>query len=190
MVSGPSGSGSGSSDRPSSLSRSSQTTALPSSSSRGPQAVTSCVEAIQRFARTAGFSASVAAQVGLARRLPSLTNYQLKWSVYRDWCRSEGHSVSRPSLPKVANFLLRLCCSKGLSVSSTLRYRSMLSAVFALLFLQFPQMSFNLLRWRLLLGRFILLLGIFRWVCVTFPLPRLSLSICLLSGTSPRRSSS
>ena len=75
LVSGPSGSGSGFSDRPSSLSRSSQTTALPSSSSRGPQAVASCVETIQRFARAAGFSFSVAVQVGLARRPSSHTNY-------------------------------------------------------------------------------------------------------------------
>ena len=130
LVSGPSGSGSGSSDRPSSLSRSSQTASLPSSSSRGPQAVTSCVETIQRFARAAGLSASVAAQVGLARRPSSHTNYQLKWSVYRDWCRSEYHSFSRPSLPKVADFLLWLRRLKGLLVSSILGYRSMLSAVF------------------------------------------------------------
>ena len=41
-----------------------------------------------------------------------------------------GHSVSRPSLPKVADFLLWLRRSKGLSVSSILGYRSMLSAIF------------------------------------------------------------
>ena len=130
LVPGPSGSGSGSSDRPSSLSRSPQTAALPSSSSRGLQGVASCVETIQRVARAAGFSASVAAQVGLARRPSLRTNFQLKWSVCRDWCRREGHSISRPSLPKVADFLFWLRRSKGLSVSSILGYRSMLSAVF------------------------------------------------------------
>ena len=72
VVPGLSGSGSGPSDRPSSLSRS-QTAALPSSSSRGPQAVASCVETLQRFARAEGFS-RVAAQVGLARRPSSWTN--------------------------------------------------------------------------------------------------------------------
>ena len=56
LVSGPSGSGSGLSDCPSSLSRSSQTATLSSSSSRGPQAVALCVETIQRFARAAGVS--------------------------------------------------------------------------------------------------------------------------------------
>ena len=130
LVSGPSGSGNGLAARPPSLSRSSQTAAPPSSSSRGPQAVASCVETIQRFARAAGFSTSVAAQVGLARRLSSHTNYELKWSVYQDWCRKEGHSVSHPSLPKVADFLSWLRHSKDLLVSSILGYRSMLSAVF------------------------------------------------------------
>ena len=88
------------------------------------------LKTIQQFARAEGFSAAVAAQVGLARRLSLRTNYQLKWSVYRDWCRKESHSISRPSLPKVADFLFRLCRSKGLSVSSILGYRSMLAAVF------------------------------------------------------------
>ena len=84
LVSGLCRSGSGSSDRPSSLSRSSQTVALPSSSSRDPQAVASRVETIQRFARAAGFSDSEAAQVGLARSPSSRTSYPLKWSVYRE----------------------------------------------------------------------------------------------------------
>ena len=111
------------------------------------------METIQRFARAAGFSTSVAAQVGLARCPSSRTNYQLKWSVYWDWCRKVGHSVSRPSLPKVANFLFWLRRSKGLSVS--LRYRSMLSTVFVLFFQQLPQtlstrISFGLSRRRLL----------------------------------------
>ena len=130
VVPGPFGFGSGSSDRPSSLARSSQTAVLPSSSSRGPQAVASCVETLQRFAMAEGFSSRVVAQVGLARRPTSRTNYQLKWSVYRDWCHSEGHSVSRTSLPKIADFLFWLHRSRGLSVSSLLGYRSMPAAVF------------------------------------------------------------
>ena len=70
-----------------------------------PQAGPSCLETIQRFTRAAGFSSAVAAQASLARRPSSLSNYQLKWSVYRSWCRSQGHSISRPSLSKVADFL-------------------------------------------------------------------------------------
>ena len=82
LVHGPSGSGSGSSSLPSTLSKSCQTATFPSSSSRAPQAVASCLETIQRFARAEGFSAAVVAQVGLARSPYSRTNYQLKWSLY------------------------------------------------------------------------------------------------------------
>ena len=54
----------------------------------------------------------------------------LRWSVYRSWCHSHGHSVSRPSLAKVADFLNWLRSSRRLGVSSIRGYRSMLSAVF------------------------------------------------------------
>ena len=147
LVPGPSGSGSGSSGLPSTLSRSIQTAAFLSLSSWAPQAVASCLETIQRFARAEGFSSRVAAQVGLAHCPSSRTNYQLKWSVYKNWCRKEGHSISRPSLPKIADFLFWLRRLKGLSISSAdflfwlrrlkglsisslLGYRSMLAAVF------------------------------------------------------------
>ena len=92
-----------------------------------PQAGPSCLETIQRFTRAAGFSSAVAAQASLARRPSSRSNYQLKWSVYRSWCRSQGHSISRPSLSKVADFLWWLRSVRGLSVSSIKGYRSMLS---------------------------------------------------------------
>ena len=132
----------GPSDRPTgnvaSLSRSPQPTSLSSSSSRSPQASSSCLETLQRFARAAGFSSRVAAQVGLARRSSSSTNYQLKWSVYRQWCRSVGPSISRPSLPKVSNFLPWLRRSRKLLVSSVMGYSSMLATVFRF---KLPSMS-------------------------------------------------
>ena len=56
--------------------------------------------------------------------------YQVRWSVYRSWCHDNGHSVSRPTLAKVADFLYWLRFTKGLSVSSLRGYRSVLSAVF------------------------------------------------------------
>ena len=68
----------------------------------------------------------------MAHRPSSRTVYQLRWSVYRSWCYSHGHSVSRPSLAKVADFLSWLRSARGLSVSSIRGYRSMLSAVFRL----------------------------------------------------------
>ena len=95
-----------------------------------PQASPSCLETLRRFTRAAGFSSSVASQASLSRR-PSLRKaYQLKWQVYRAWCHSHGHSVSRPSLSKVADFLCWLRSVKNLGVSSIRGYCSMLSAVF------------------------------------------------------------
>ena len=95
-----------------------------------PQATASCLETLRRFTRAAGSSSEVAAQASLARRPSSLANYQLKWRVYQSWCRFHGHSVSRPTLSKVADFLCWLQSARGFSVSSIRGYRSMLSAVF------------------------------------------------------------
>ena len=95
-----------------------------------PQASASCLETLRRFTRAAGFSSAVASQASLSRRTSSRKAYQLKWQVYRSWCHSHGHSVSHPSLLKVADFLCWLRSSKHLGVSSIKGYRSMLSAVF------------------------------------------------------------
>ena len=113
-----------------SLSRSTQTASFPSSSSRDPQAVSSCLATVQRFARAEGFSLRVATQVGFARRPSSRTNYQVKWSVNRQWCHTVGHSVSHPTLLKISDFLFWLRRSRKLLVSSILGYRSVLSSVF------------------------------------------------------------
>ena len=95
-----------------------------------PQAGPSCLETIQRFTRAACFSSAVVAQASLARRPSSRSNYHLKWSVYRSWCCSQGHSISQPSLSKLADFLWWLRSVRGLSVSSIKGYTSMLSVVF------------------------------------------------------------
>ena len=108
MVSRASGLGSGSSGGVTGSARPSVSAPVGSVSSRSPQASTSCLETLRRFTRAAGFSSGVASQVGLARRASSRTNYQLKWSTFRSWCRKKGHSISRPSVSKVADFLLWL----------------------------------------------------------------------------------
>ena len=87
------------------------------------------MERLQRFARLQGFSSCVAKQIGFARR-PSRAGYQAKWSIFRRWCHLEGYSVSRPTLPKVADFLYWLRRSRKLSVSAILGYHSMLVSVF------------------------------------------------------------
>ena len=95
-----------------------------------PSAQASCLETLQRFTRAAGFSSAVAEQSSLARQASSLAIYQVRWSICRSRCREHGHSVSRPTLAKVADFLYWLRYTKGLSVSSLRGYHSVLSAVF------------------------------------------------------------
>ena len=72
----------------------------------------------------------MAEQSSLARRPSSRAVYQVRWSIYREWYHNIGHSVSRPTLAKVADFLYWLQYTRGLSVSSLSGYRSVLSAVF------------------------------------------------------------
>ena len=103
---------------------------LSSTTSGSVKASSSCLETIQRFVKSCGFSRHVAKQAALARKPSSRAGYQSKWLVYWRWCTSEGHSISRPSLPKIADFLFGLRRSKKLSVSAIMGYRSMLSAVF------------------------------------------------------------
>ena len=118
-------------------------TSLPGS----PSAQASCLATLQRFTRAAGFSSAAAVQSSLARRPSSRALYQHRWSVYRSWCRDQGHSVSCPTLAKIADFLYWLRFTKGLSVSSLRGYRSALSAVFRF---HLPSLSSDPVFWDLL----------------------------------------
>ena len=120
----------GSSSDPASPSRPLAPASVSSSLPGSPSAQASCLATLQRFTRAAGFSSAVAEQSSLARRPSSRSVYQVRWSIYRAWCHDNGHSVSRPTLAKVADFLYWLRYTKGLSVSSLRGYRSVLSAVF------------------------------------------------------------
>ena len=84
------------------------------------------------------FSPRVAEQLSLARRKSTNVMYQHKWSVFREWCRKKGVSVSRPTLPKIADFLLDLKRKRKLAVNSIKGYRSMLAYVFRL---KLPEIS-------------------------------------------------
>ena len=112
-----------------------------------PQAGPSYLETVQHLTRAAGFSSAVAAQASLARRPSSRSNYQLKSSVSWSWCRSQGHSISRPSLSKVVDFLWWLRSVRGLRVSSIQGYRSMISVVFKF---HLPALSSRRVLWVLL----------------------------------------
>ena len=80
----------------------------------------------QRSAQHFGFSARETRQLAFSRRRSTRLNYQSKWSTFRSWC----HSVSRPTVPKIADFLLYFRRSLLLSYSTIASYRSMLSAAF------------------------------------------------------------
>ena len=83
-------------------------------------AICPCPGFLQACSTAGGLSSSSI----FASRVPG------RWLIYRLWCRAEGHSISRPSLAKIADFLFWLRCSRRLSVSAVMGYRSMLSAVF------------------------------------------------------------
>ena len=74
----------------------------------------SCLTTLQRFPRASGFYSAVAVQSSLARRPSSRAVYQVRWYIYREWYHTNGHSVSRPTLAKVADFLYWLRYTRGL----------------------------------------------------------------------------
>ena len=130
MVPGPSGAPAGGSPFPAQKEGSSQTTPFPSLPPTTVRATVDCVSYLRRSVRQAGFSNAVAGQLARCRRRSTRVNYQAKWVVYRSWCHRQGHSVSRPTVTKVADFLLFLRRSLSLSYSSIASYGSMLSGVF------------------------------------------------------------
>ena len=89
-----------------------------------------CVATVKRFARQAGFSAAVAGQLALCRRKSTRMNYQTKWTFFRRWCKTNGHRSSRPTIPKIADFLTFLFKNEGAAISTVKGYRSMLAAVY------------------------------------------------------------
>ena len=119
----------GSSSDPAGPSRPLALASVSSSLPGSPSAQASCLATLQRFTRAAGFAPAVAEQPSLARPSSRAVS-QVRWSIYRAWCHNNGHSVSRPTLSKVADFLYWLRYTRGLSVSSLRGYRSVLSAVF------------------------------------------------------------
>ena len=130
LVSRPSGASGGCPGVPSTSEGSTQTATLPSFPPEPPRASSDCVSYIERSARAFGFTSAVARQLARCRRSSTRVNDQAKWSVYRARFSCHGHSVSRPTVQKIASFLLYLRRSLSLSYSSIASCRSMLSIVF------------------------------------------------------------
>ena len=75
---------------------------------------------LRRFAGTLGFSCSVASRVEQVRGRSLVASYHSKWLVYCRWCLDKGHSVSDPSVLKVADYLGWFWEGYGLSLSCPL----------------------------------------------------------------------
>ena len=86
--------------------------------SHSATATSSRVETVRRFAREWGVSSAVSRQLANCHRPSSQRLYQHRWLAYRRWCRSKGHTVSAPSVAKIAGNLLFLRRDRGLSVSA------------------------------------------------------------------------
>ena len=178
LVSGASGSGGGRSGSSSVVSRSFKTTALPSSSSWGVRAVSSCVETIQRFARSQGFSSHVAKQVHILALVTKRNGRFIDSGVFLKDIRSLALLFPRwPTFyfgcvgPGNCPFLLcwvNAQCSLRYFIFSFLRS-------FCLLFFK---ISYARLRWRLLVVRFVLHHGTWRLFYVIYAL--MSSNLCLL----------
>ena len=90
------------------------------------------METIQRFLRHSGFSSQVARFLAHDKRPSTSINYQHKWKVYRKWCRDHGHTVSNPTVQKIADFLVHLRQDCNLSTSAIKGYKAVLNGVFAI----------------------------------------------------------
>ena len=133
LVPGSLGAVDGDSGPPAAPSRSAPSTALSLLPSQSSRSSVDWVSHCERSTRSLGFFAPVAHQLARSRRSSTRRNYQSKWLTYRTWCHCNGRSVSAPTIPKIADFLLYLRRSLGLSCSCIASYRSVLSASFRFL---------------------------------------------------------
>ena len=90
------------------------------------------METVERFLRFEGFSSRVARFLARDKRPSTSRNYQLKWARYQKWCREHGHTLSNPTVQKVADFLVYLRQVCQLSASAVKGYKAMLNGVFAI----------------------------------------------------------
>ena len=77
-----------------------------------------------------GFSKVVAERIARSVKSSTLRNYQCKWRVFCDWCRSVNLCPASIDIPRIADFFIFLKDSKKLSLSAIRGYRSMLANTF------------------------------------------------------------
>ena len=97
-----------------------------------PRATSNRMETIDRLLRHKGFSAKIGRFLARHKRHSTTMNYQCKWNRYRLWCKANGHSVSRATVQKIAEFLVHLREDLKLSTTTIKGYKAMLNGVFSL----------------------------------------------------------
>ena len=85
------------------------------------------VEALRRSIKKRGFSSKAATLIAKAKRPSTSTVYDAKWKVFTSWCLRRKVDPLRPSLGKVADFLIHLFQERNCSPSTIKGYRSALS---------------------------------------------------------------
>ncbi|XP_064100768.1 uncharacterized protein LOC135211385 [Macrobrachium nipponense] len=115
---------------PATKSRSAQTAPLRQVSQEPPRSQSDWTQTVKSLVRAKGFSAKTARAIATARRPSTIRVYQLKWDVFRRWCRNQKLSSSSTSVTQIADFLFFPREKCGLAVSTIKGYRSMLASVF------------------------------------------------------------
>ena len=77
-----------------------------------------------------GFSKEAAERIARSVKNSTIKNYQSKWRIFCDWCRSNGHDPASPKITDIAEFLIFLKDVKSLDPITIKGYRAMLSNTF------------------------------------------------------------
>ena len=85
------------------------------------------LEALRRSVAKRGFSAKAASLIARAKRPSTSTVYDAKWKIFSNWCVERKIDPRRPSLGKVADFLIYLFEVRKCAPSTIKGYRSALS---------------------------------------------------------------
>ena len=99
---------------------------------RRPRAEPSHVATHQRLLRKSGFWRGSAVEMPGCVRTSTSRLYQAKWMLFYGWCRGRGVAPVNATVPMIVDFLVHMCCDKGLSISAVKGYCAALNSVFVL----------------------------------------------------------
>ncbi|MPC58186.1 hypothetical protein E2C01_052181 [Portunus trituberculatus] len=97
-----------------------------------PRASADRVGTVKRYVKYRDFSSKVEEFLVHDKRPSTSLNYQHKWKRYRKWFKDNRHTISNPTVQKVAHFLVFLPQDCHLSTSVIKGYKAMLNSVLAI----------------------------------------------------------